>query len=229
MKSKNNLLNLYMNIAYPAHLARTARSYKVKKIYRVLFYFAIFVLMTMVLYSCDSKKMIEEESTTIFMVEPANQFAVDKETEVETLEPTKAKREYPEDFKLNPDTEVAIGEKQFLTKINYIFNNIEKFANSSIIVEGMYGLYKSWDETFEFPMVYRNGPAEHGDDQYGGFYLVNINQEQYHLNDWIKVKGKPFIYEHTDSEGEVQKFLFLVVEQIEVLPLKDRKAEMVNN
>ena len=173
--------------------------------------------------------MHDVEATDVFMPEPANQFAMDKETEVETLEPTKAHREYPEDFKLAPDTEIVIGEKQFLTKINYIFNNIEKFENSSIIVEGMCGIYKSWDETFTFPIVYRNGPAEYGDDQYGGFYLVNINQDLYHLNDWIKVKGKPFIYEHTDSEGEVQKFLFLVAENVEVMTLKDRKAEMVNN
>lgn len=172
---------------------------------------------------------LQNESESVFTVEPANQFAVDKETEVETIEPTKAHREYPVDFKLVPDTEVVIGERQFLTKINYIYNNIEKFENSSIIVEGMYGMYKSWDETFVFPIVYRNGPAEYGDDQYGGFYLVNINQELYHLNDWIKVKGKPFIYEHTDSEGELQKYLFLVVENIEVLSLKERKAEMVNN
>lgn len=172
---------------------------------------------------------LQNESESIFTVEPANQFAVDKETEVETIEPTKAHREYPADFKLVPDTEVVIGERQFLTKINYIYNNIEKFENSSIVVEGMYGMYKSWDETFVFPIVYRNGPAEYGDDQYGGFYLVNINQELYHLNDWIKVKGKPFIYDHTDSEGELQKYLFLVVENIEVLSLKERKAEMVNN
>ncbi len=163
------------------------------------------------------------------MLEPANKFAIDKETMVETQEPTKAHREYPADFKLSPDLEVVIGEKQYLTKINYIYNNIDKFANSSIIVEGMYGWYKSWDDTFEFPMVYRNGPGEYGDDQYGGFYMVNINQDAYHLNDWIRVKGKPFMYEHTDSESEVQKYLFLVVEQIEILPLKERKAEMVNN
>ncbi len=183
----------------------------------------------MLFSSCRTEIMHDVEATDVFMPEPANQFAMDKETEVETLEPTKAHREYPADFKLTPDTEVVIGEKQFLTKINYIFNNIEKFENSSIIVEGMYGIYKSWDETFTFPIVYRNGPAEYGDDQYGGFYLVNINQELYHLNDWIKVKGKPFIYEHTDSEGEVQKFLFLVAENVEVMTLKDRKAEMVNN
>lgn len=190
----------------------------------------IAALAIIVLCSCSPiSDAAETETLSTFYVEPANQFAVDKETEVETLEPTKAHREYPSDFKLAADTEIVIGEKQFLTKINYIYKNIEKFANSSIIVEGMYGLYVSWDETFTFPMVYRNGPAEYGDDQYGGFYLVNINQELYHLNDWVKVKGKPFVFEHTDSEGELQKFLFLVVESMDVMPLKDRKAEMVNN
>lgn len=193
-----------------------------KKLFTIL-------LLVILSTSCTSKVVSDLEESPTFMLEPANQFAVDKETMVETQEPTKAHREYPADFKLSPDLEVVIGEKQYLTKINYIYNNIDKFANSSIIVEGMYGWYKSWDDTFEFPMVYRNGPGEYGDDQYGGFYMVNINQDAYHLNDWIRVKGKPFMYEHTDSEGEVQKYLFLVVEQIEILPLKERKAEMVNN
>ncbi|MBO6120033.1 MAG: hypothetical protein J6P02_06155 [Lachnospiraceae bacterium] len=195
---------------------------------RKIFIYMLFLVV--MLSACEKQVETNDVSeSTIFFVEPANQFAVDKETEIETIEPTKAHREYPSDFKLSADTEVVIGERQFLTKINYIYNNIEKFANSSIIIEGMYGIYKSWDETFEFPMVYRNGPALFGDDQYGGFYLVNINQGSYKLNDWIKVKGKPFIYEHTDSEGEIQKFLFLVVENIDVLTLKDRKAEMVND
>ena len=169
------------------------------------------------------------ESETMFIPEAVNKYALDKETEVETIEPTQAHRKYPENFTLNPDTEIAIGEKQFLTKLNYIYNNIEKFENSTIIVEGMYGIYESWDKTFEFPIVYRNGPAEFGDDQFGGFYLVNINQSLYHIDDWIKVRGKPFLYEHTDSEGEVQKYLFLLVENIDILTLKERKAEMVND
>ena len=200
-----------------------------RKIIKKILYVLCTLSLSLLCFSCTNKNVVADEPTTIYLVEPANQFAVDKETEVETIEPTKAHRVYPDDFKLSPDREVVIGEKQFLTKINYIFNNIDKFENSSIVVEGMYGMYKSWDETFVFPMVYRNGPAEYGDDQYGGFYLVNINQELYHLNDWIKVRGKPFIYEHTDSEGEVQKFLFLVVENIDILTLKERKAEMVNN
>ena len=190
----------------------------------------IFLVLTLLLIcSCNPKKDILHIDDEIYIPEPVNQYAFDRESQVETLEPTEAHRPYPSDFKLQPDTEVVIGEKQFLTRINYIYNNIDLFKNSSIIVEGMYGWYKSWDETFEFPIVYRNGPGEYGDDQYSGFYLVNINQELYRLNDWIKVKGKPFMYDHVDSEGETQRFLFLVVESIEVLSLKDRKAEMVNN
>ena len=147
---------------------------------------------------------------------------------METIEPTKAKRDWPSNFKLASSKEVPIGEKQFLTKIHYIYDNVEAFKNSTIIIEGMYGQYKSWDETFTAPMVYRNGPVEHGDDQYGGFFLENA-PETLQINDWIKVVGKPYMYEHTDSEGEKQYFLFLSVEKVEVLPLKDRKAEMVND
>lgn len=190
----------------------------------------IMILLVLGLWSCKTtKSKTTSEKNDIFIPEPVNQFAFDKETEIETIEPTKAHREYTSDFKLNPDLEIVIGERQFLTKINYIYNNVALFENSNIIVEGMYGWYESWDKTFTFPMVYRNGPAEYGDDQYGGFYLVNINQEAYHIDDWIRVKGKPFMYEHTDSEGEVQRFLFLIVETAEVLSLRDRKAEMVNN
>ncbi len=196
---------------------------------KIILITAAMLLIASFLCSCESN-IIEVNEGETYVPKAANQFALDKETEVETIEPTKAHRPYPEDFKLNPDTNIVIGEKQFLTKINYIYKNIDLFTNSTIVVEGMYGLYESWDKTFEFPMVYRNGPAEYGDDQYGGFYLVNIDQNLYKIDDWIKVTGKPFMYEHTDSEGEVQKFLFILAEQVEVITnVKERKAEMVNN
>ena len=178
------------------------------------------------LFSCSKK--VASESTNYYIPEAANQFALDKETEVETVEPTKAKRDWPSNFKLPNSKEIVIGEKQYLTKINHIYNNIEGYTNSTIIIEGMYGLYKSWDGTFEAPMVYRNGPAEHGDDQYGGFFLSGA-PDTLKINDWIKVTGKPYMYEHTDSEGEKQYFMHLSVEKVEVLTLKDRKAEMVND
>ena len=189
----------------------------------------IFALCLMAFLFACSTPYDEESINSNYIPEAANQFALDKETEVETNEPTKAHRNWPSNFKLNPAKEIAIGEKQYLTKINYIYNNIDQFLESTIIIEGMYGQYTSWDGTFKSPMVYRNGPAEHGDDQYGGFYLVNINEQAYTLNDWIRVEGKPFMYDHTDTDGEIQHFLFLNVEKIDILTVKDRKPEMVND
>lgn len=188
-----------------------------------------FLLIASFLFSCSRSSYIENELDLSYIPEAANQFAYDKETEVETIEPTKAQRNWPSNFRLNPSSEIVIGEKQFLTKIHHIHKNIDLYQDSTIIVEGMYGKYRSWDGTFESPIVFRNGPAEHGDDQYGGFFLANIDESAYDINDWLKVTGKPFIRENTDSEGEIQHFLFINVEKIEVLGLKERKAEMVND
>ena len=190
------------------------------------FLLPIFLLL---LISCTVNKNIVVESESIFIPEPANKFAADKETEVETVKETPAHHIYDENFKVPAENTLTIGEKNFLTRINYIYNHIDEFANTVVTVEGMYGLYTSWDSTFKFPMVYRNGPGCCGDDQYGGFYLVNIDQTKFEIDDWIEVKGTPFMYEHTDSEGEVQKYLFLLVSDVKKLSLKERKAEMVNN
>lgn len=188
-----------------------------------------FVICLMLTACGKSSNFAINETSEAFVPPAANQFAIDKESEEETIEPTLAHRPYPSDFTMPVGGEVTIGEKQFLTRINYIYNNIEKYEKTKIIVEGMYGQYTSWDGTFTFPMVYRNGPSEYGDDQYGGFYLVNVPTEYLNIDDWIKVKGTPFMYEHTDSEGEVQRYLFLLAESCEVLPTKERKAEMVND
>lgn len=201
------------------------KSISIKKILII----ELVLCVSIILFSCISLKEDVVVKETYKVPEAANQFALDKETETSTVEETKAHHIYPEDFKMTVDKEVSIGEKNFLTRINYIYNNIESFANTTIIVEGMYGLYTSWDGTFEFPMVYRNGPGCCGDDQHGGFYMVNIPQNQFELNDWIEVKGTPFLYEHKDSENEVTNYLFLLVSSIEKRPTKDRKAEMVNN
>lgn len=190
----------------------------------------IYLAVCLTLVSCKgTSNLAINETSEAFIPPAANQFAIDKENEEETIEPTLAHRPYPSDFTMPTGGEVTIGEKQFLTRINYIYNHIEQFEKTKIIVEGMYGEYSSWDGTFTFPMVYRNGPSEYGDDQFGGFYLVNVPTEYLNIDDWIKVKGTPFMYEHTDSEGELQKYLFLLAETCEVLPTKERKAEMVND
>lgn len=199
---------------------------KMNEVFKVIF---LILVMSFIVAACANKVSEVDESETYFVPEAANQFAMDKETETSAIEETKAHHIYPEDFTLPVSKELSIGEKQFLTRINYIKNHIDDFKDTTIIVEGMYGWYTSWDKTFEFPMVYRNGPGCCGDDQYGGFFLVNIDQTAYQIDDWIEVKGKPFIYEHTDSEGELQKYLFLLVEEVKVKSVKERRAEMVND
>lgn len=187
----------------------------------------VILLFIVELFACKKDVVVTVEEK--YVPEPANQFAVDKETETLPVEETNERHKYPEDFIIKPEKEISIDTNQFLTKINYVRNNIDKFTDTVIKIEGMYGRYKSWDETFDYPMVYRNGPGCCANDVYDGFYLVNINQNEFELDDWIKVKGKPFLYDHTDSEGTVTKYLFLVVEEIKKGTLKERKAEMVNN
>ena len=199
-------------------------------------YKIIFLMIAVMFLFCACKNGILEGvenidifETSIYVPSPANQFPLDNETYVETNEPTEAHHPYNAAFTLKPDNEIVIGERDYLTKINYIYNHIDLFSKSTIIVEGMYAMYDSWDETFQFPMVYRNGPACHGDDQYGGFFMVNVPENTLEIDDWIKVEGKPFMYDHTDSEGETKKYLFLIVTKIDKLSVKERKAEMVNN
>lgn len=199
------------------------------------------------LSACKSDSIAEVNVESESMIEPVNFFAIEKETEIETIEPTEAHKPLEENYRMNPAREIYIGEHQFMTRINYIYNHVEDFANSNIVVEGMYGMYYSWDETFSSPMIYRNGPGDYGDDQYFGFYLDmeavqaleeekeanNVNMpyrlQDIKLNDWLRVKGKPYMYEHIDSDGEKQYFMFLKIESYEILSTRERKAEMVND
>lgn len=190
----------------------------------------LLIVVILFLSSCSSSLYIEETEaeTKIYIPTPANEYSLKKISEKETIEETKAHHIY-EEIKIPAMNELVIGEKQFLTRINYIKNHIDEFTNTEIVVEGMYGKYTSWDNTLTLPMVYRNGPSCCGDDQNGGFYLVNIDETLYKLDDWIVVKGKPYIYEHEDSEGEKTNYLFLLVEDVKVLDTKHRGQEMVND
>lgn len=199
-----------------------------KKSYiKILLIITLVAVLLTVILSC--KKIIKKQEVVNYFVPPAaNEFALMKETETESIEETKAHHIY-KDIKFPVEKNIVIGEKDFLTKLNIIKNNIDLYKDSVIEVEGMYAPYSSWDKTFNYPMIYRNGPGCCGDDQYGGFYMINIDSYDVHIDDWIEVKGKPFVYDHTDSEGEVQKYLFLLVDTLEVKKLRDRKAEMVNS
>lgn len=219
----------------------------IKKLKKSVVMVLIAVTFMLFLSSCKKNIVAEASDESEYVVEAANAFAVEKETEIETIAPTEEHRPLEENYRMNPAREIYIGENQFMTRINYIYNHVEDFADSNIVVEGMYGMYYSWDETFSSPMIYRNGPADYGDDQYSGFYLDmdnvlalekekeenNVNMayrvDDIKLNDWIRVKGKPYMYEHTDSDGEKEYFMFLKIESYELLSTRERKAEMVND
>ena len=188
------------------------------------------ILILVLLTSCSRYiESADSSSGGFYVPEAANAYAIEKETEIETAAPTEEHKPLDENYIIRPAREVVIGEHQYMTRINFIYNHINDFLDTNIVVEGMYGLYYSWDETFISPMVYRNGPGDYGDDKFSGFYLEENPEYDLHLNDWIRVKGTPYMHEHTDSDGETTKYMFLKVESLEILPTRDRKVEMVND
>lgn len=66
---------------------------------------------------------------------------------------------------------LEIGEKMFLTQISDMYCNFDHYKDKTIIVEGMYAQFYSWDGSETAPVVYRNGPGCCGNDGWGGFLL----------------------------------------------------------
>ncbi len=117
---------------------------------------------------------------------------------------------------------IEINEKIFLQKINDIYFNFDDYANSTIIIEGMFSNFTNMDGTETRPVVYREGPGCCGNDGWGGFFLL-YDGEYPNENDWIRVVGKPIL---TEAEGGYLE-LFLKVESLEVK--KERGAEFVTH
>ena len=117
-------------------------------------------------------------------------------------------------------TVLEIGEKMFLTQINDIYYNFDDYKDKTIIVEGMYALFYSWDEDQKVPVVYRNGPGCCGNDGWGGF-LLKYDGQFPNENDWICVTGTPEL--ETTESGYMN--LNLNVTSIEVKT--ERGAEFV--
>ena len=154
-------------------------------------------------------------------------------TEEEKVEETSAEHPY-QTYNFPYIKNINIGENKFLTQINTIRKNIEKYAESVVTLEGIYGTYISHDNSMTHPIVYRNGPGCCGNDDYDGFLLINVENAYQgdtplRLNDWIKVVGTPFMHEHTNNIGEKEEYLFLIATSIEKMDLKSRGAEMVND
>lgn len=107
----------------------------------------------------------------------------------------------------------------YITQINDIYYNFDKYKDKTIIVEGMYTVFSSWDNTQQVPVVYRLGPGCCGNDGWGGFFL-NYSKPFPNDNDWIRVTGTPELVENGNNV-----MLYLNVTSLEVLDT--RGAEFV--
>lgn len=105
---------------------------------------------------------------------------------------------------------LEIGEKMFLTQISDMYCNFDRYKDKTIIVEGMYAQFYSWDGSETAPVVYRNGPGCCGNDGWGGF-LLKYDGEFPNENDWIRVTGHPELV----TEGYYTN-LYLNVASLEV-------------
>lgn len=121
---------------------------------------------------------------------------------------------------VSDENTLVIGEKLFIMQINEMYYNIENYEDKTIVVEGMYGIFKD-EATYPsgVPIVFRYGPGCCANDGWGGFFL-HYDGEPPKENDWIRVTGKPEIvingYYHD---------LYLNVTSLEVLT--ERGAETV--
>ncbi|WP_262428359.1 TIGR03943 family putative permease subunit [Paratissierella segnis] len=124
-----------------------------------------------------------------------------------------------EDDKSSDSDILEIGEKMFLTQINDIYFNFDDYKDKTIVVEGIYALFYSWDGNETTPVVYRNGPGCCGNDGWGGF-LLKYDGNFPNENDWIRVTGTPELVTE-----EYYTDLYLNVSSIEVKT--ERGAEFV--
>ena len=188
----------------------------------------IFIILTIIsLASCSvSPKKQQEHELSIAV--PANDFAISKMKKESVIVEERADRVFDE-LPVDDGPIVLIEEKQYLTKIANIKAKIDEYKDKIIVVEGMYATYSSWDDSFEGSLVYRNGPNDFNNDIWGGFFLDDLKGADVRIDDWIRVMGTPYVYATEDSEGNEYEYLFLNVQELQVLSEKERGLELVNN
>ena len=204
-------------------------------ILKIVKYFLVCCIVFFVIAcnNVDVKEEVVNDDVEEFNVEAINDYAFDVGEIKESKNNIKEHHEYPQ-LDLGDSNPIVISEKLFLTKIANLYNDIDKYKDRDVSIDGLYGKFVSYDGSFDFPIVYRNGPGCCKDDKYGGIYLVNVENavpEGVELveDDFISVLGSPFIYEYTDSKGNISKYLFLISKSITVVPNSRRGAEMVND
>lgn len=116
---------------------------------------------------------------------------------------------------------LEIKDKMFLTQINDIYFNYERYKDKTIIVEGMFTYLESYFDNSKFPAVYRRGPGCCGNDGWGGF-ILDWKGTYPELEAWIKVVGKPVIKEYKGYQD-----LYLEVVSLDVK--QERGLEFVVN
>lgn len=192
-------------------------------------YFLIFIIILM-LSSCSKQNtnIIEETSIeeTLSIMKAPNEGLIGKNID-EKVELVEKKNRIYEDLEVPTSNIIEIGEKNYLTRINNIKNKINLYKDKTIVVEGMFATFSSWDESFKGDLVYRSGPNDFLNDIWAGFFLDDLKNQDLKVDDWIKVKGKPYIYSVKDTEGTNYDYLFLAVESIE--KLENRGSEFVND
>lgn len=194
-----------------------------KKIVKII----IVILIIPNIISCNfSPKKIEEHELSIAV--PANEFAINNMKKESVIIEKRQDRVY-DDLPVEDEPIVQIDEKQYLTKIANIKTKIDEYKDKIIVVEGMYATYSSWDDSFEGSLVYRNGPNDFNNDIWGGFFLNDLKDQDVKIDDWIRVIGIPYIYSTEDSEGNEYDYLYLNVQELQILTEKERGLELVNN
>lgn len=205
----------------------------------------ILLCVSMLLFGCGEEELAQGETYANSPLAANAKQAAQQANAKNTTKETRAQHEYGE-VSVDDKNTLVIGEKLFLTQINDIYNNFQRYDGKTIVVEGMLGNYTEWDNSMQNAVVFRNGPGCCGNDGWGGFYLSDMTPkakadgqgmlynydksgEDIEIDDWIKVTGKPALYEGTDTEGTKHRYLFLEVEKIENYKDKNRGAEYVAN
>lgn len=117
--------------------------------------------------------------------------------------------------------EVVITENFFITQINDIFYNIDDYKGKTIVVEGMFSMFPNANGELVIPTVFRFGPGCCSNDGWGGF-MLNYNGPFPEAEEWIEVKGTPYI-----QEDDLFINLYLDVTSFKVK--KERGAEYVDS
>lgn len=204
------------------------------------------IILVILLSACGEQELAQGETygkTYIDAPIPANKKVIEAEEQDKILQETKESHNY-DSSKINKDQNtIVIGEKLFLTQIDDIYNNYQRYEDKTVVVEGMLGNFTEWDDSFSNAVVFRNGPGCCGNDGWGGFFLPDMEakkegdsviycykgEQDIELDDWIRVTGKPELYEGTDTEGTKKYYLFLAVDKIENFKDNHRGADYVPN